>query len=71
MIVRPLLPADWGQVMEAYADAVRTLAAPHYRAEQIEAWALHPSGNQSFEETLARGHGLVACSPDQIGRAHV
>lgn len=67
MIVRPLLPADWGQLVEAYADAVRTLAAPHYRVEQIEAWALHPLANQSFAETLARGHGLVACSPDRPG----
>ena len=65
MVVRPLLPADWPQVLEVYADAVRTLACAHYRPEQIEAWADHPFRNPSVEEALARGHGLVGTRPEQ------
>ena len=60
MVVRPLQPADRARVVEVYADAVRTLAAPLYQPEQIHAWALHPLQNKSFEEALVRGHGLVA-----------
>jgi putative acetyltransferase len=65
MVVRPLQPADWPQVVEVYADAVQTLAAPHYGPEQIQAWAHHPLHNPGFEEALARGHGLVGCPPDR------
>ncbi len=65
MRVRPLLPADRAQVVEVYADAVRTLAAPHYRPEQIRAWARHPSDNPAFAEALARGQGVVGCPDDQ------
>jgi putative acetyltransferase len=68
MRVRPLLPADWAQVVEVYADAVHTLAAPHYRPEQIHAWASHPSDNREFSEALARGQGLVGCPDDQPQR---
>ncbi|MEB3334815.1 MAG: GNAT family N-acetyltransferase [Cyanobacteriota bacterium] len=64
MVVRVLQPADWNQVVEVYADAVRTLAAPHYRPEQIHAWARHPAHNASVLEALARGHGLVATTPE-------
>ncbi|MFN9944533.1 MAG: hypothetical protein ACK56I_34205, partial [bacterium] len=63
MMVRPLRPVDWAQVEEAYADAVRTLAAPHYRPEQIDAWAGHPSNHSDVREALARGYGLVGCAP--------
>ncbi|MEB3318363.1 MAG: GNAT family N-acetyltransferase [Cyanobacteriota bacterium] len=65
MVVRPLQSADWPQVVEVYADAVQTLAAPHYRPEQIQAWAHHPFHNSGFAEALARGHGLVGCPPDR------
>jgi GNAT superfamily N-acetyltransferase len=65
MMVRPLRPVDWAQVEEAYADAVRTLAAPHYRPEQIDAWAGHPSNHSDVREALARGYGLVGCAPDR------
>lgn len=65
MVVRPLQPADWAQVVEVYADAVQTLASPHYRPEQIDAWACHPRHNPSFAEALARGQGLVGCLPDR------
>jgi GNAT superfamily N-acetyltransferase len=65
MLVRPLQPADWAQVVEVYGDAVLTLAAPHYLPEQIHAWATHPLNNQSFEQALARGHGLVGCPPER------
>ncbi|MBM5817470.1 MAG: GNAT family N-acetyltransferase [Cyanobacteria bacterium K_Offshore_surface_m2_239] len=68
MRVRPLLPADWAQVVEVYADAVRTLAAPHYCPEQIDAWASHPSDNPDVSEALARGQGLVGCPDDQPQR---
>lgn len=66
LIVRPLEPADWPQVVEVYEDAVRTLAAAHYRPEQIQAWARHPLQNLSFSEALIRGHGVVACPPDRL-----
>jgi putative acetyltransferase len=68
MVVRPLEPADWAQVLEVYADAVRSVAAPHYRPEQIQAWARHPLQNPSFARALARGHGVVGCPPDQPQR---
>lgn len=64
MVLRPLLPADWARVEEAYADAVQTLAAPYYRPEQIDAWARHPFINPDVREALARGFGLVGCLPD-------
>lgn len=64
MRVRPLLPADWAQVVEVYDDAVRTLAAPHYRPEQIDAWARHPRNNPGFTCALTRGQGLVGCPND-------
>jgi putative acetyltransferase len=65
MVVRPLQPEDWAQVVEVYADAVQTLASPHYRPEQIQAWARHPLHNISFEAALARGHGLVGSLADR------
>jgi GNAT superfamily N-acetyltransferase len=65
MRIRPLLPEDWDQVVDVYADAVRTQAAPWYRPEQIDAWALHPIDDPTFTEILARGHGLVGCPVDQ------
>ena len=65
MLVRPLRPADWAQVVEVYADAVQTLAAPHYLPEQIHAWAFHPLNNPSFQDALARGQGLVGYPPDR------
>ena len=67
MFVRPLLPADWAQVVEVYADAVRSLAAPHYRPEQIHAWA-RASTTTEFAEVLARGQGFVGCSEDEPQR---
>jgi putative acetyltransferase len=65
LVVRPLQPADWPQVLEVYADAVRTVAAPHYRPEQIQAWAAHPFHSTSVEEALTRGEGLVGTSSEQ------
>ncbi len=65
MVVRSLEPADWPQVVEVYADAVQSLASPHYLPEQIQAWACHPLQNGAFAEALARGHGLVGCPPDR------
>jgi putative acetyltransferase len=65
MLVRPLRPTDWAQVVEVYADAVQTLAAPHYLPEQIHAWAFHPLNNPSFQDALARGQGLAGCPPDR------
>jgi putative acetyltransferase len=64
MVLRPLLPADWAQVEEVYADAVRTLAAPLYRPRQIDAWARHPVLNPDVREALGRGHGMVGCAPE-------
>ena len=64
MVLRPLLPADWAQVEEAYADAVRSLAAPYYRPEQIDAWARHPVLHPDVREALGRGHGMVGCDPE-------
>jgi GNAT superfamily N-acetyltransferase len=63
MVLRPLRPVDWPKVEEAYADAVRSLAAPYYSPEQIEAWARHPVLHPDVREALARGHGLVGCAP--------
>jgi putative acetyltransferase len=56
------------QVVEVYADAVRTLAAPHYRPEQIDAWARHPGSDPDFTSALARGQGVVGCPDDQPAR---
>jgi putative acetyltransferase len=64
-LVRPLRPDDWEQVVEAYADAVRQLAAPLYRDQQIRAWASHPRDNPSFTAALARGVGWVATTPER------
>jgi putative acetyltransferase len=64
MAMRVLQPADWAQVIEVYSDAVRALATPYYRPEQIDAWAQHPVNNPSVQDALARGHGLVATAPD-------
>lgn len=63
MILRPLRPADWAQVVEVYADAVRSLATPLYLPEQIEAWASHPLESGSVRDALERGHGLVGHPP--------
>jgi putative acetyltransferase len=65
MLVRPLEPADWSQVVEVYADAVQTLAAPLYLPEQIHAWARHPLQSGSVAEALERGQGLVVSPPNQ------
>lgn len=64
-LVRSLQRADWPQVLEAYADAVQTLALPYYRPEQIHAWAHHPLNNPSFDATLERGFGLVGTTSDR------
>ncbi|MEB3302890.1 MAG: GNAT family N-acetyltransferase [Cyanobacteriota bacterium] len=64
-LVRPLQRHDWPEVVEAYADAVQTLALPFYQPEQIDAWAHHPLNNPSFEAALDRGFGLVGTTPDR------
>lgn len=65
MPLRALQPADWLQVAEVYADAVRSLATPHYLPVQIDAWALHPFTNTAFQDALARGRGMVGHPPGQ------
>lgn len=64
-LVRPLQPNDWNQVREVYSDAVLSLAPPFYEPEQIRAWAQHPHHNQTFQEALERGYGLVASPVDR------
>lgn len=51
--------------METYADAVRTLATPMYRPEQIHAWSTYPRSNTAFLESLERGFGLVGTTPER------
>lgn len=57
--------SDWAQVVEAYSDAVQTLAMPYYRPEQVFAWAQHPIDNPSFQEALERGFGMVGTRDDR------
>jgi putative acetyltransferase len=59
LLVRSLKQDDWDQVIDTYADAVKTLATPLYRPEQIEAWAAYPSSHAAVREALGRGVGLV------------
>jgi putative acetyltransferase len=69
LLVRPLQQDDWDAVMEVYADAVRTLATPLYRPEQIQAWAAYPSSHAAVREALGRGVGLVGTTaerPDSV-----
>ena len=51
--------------MEVYADAVRTLATPLYRPEQIQAWAAYPHSHTAVREALGRGVGLVGTTADR------
>lgn len=65
--LRPLERTDWRQVAEAYADAVKSLAAPHYSPQQIQAWAHYPDRNGGFTDALAQGFGLVGTTTDRPG----
>ncbi|MFM7237804.1 MAG: GNAT family N-acetyltransferase [Cyanobium sp.] len=65
--LRPLERTDWRQVAEAYEDAVKSLAAPHYSPQQIQAWAHYPDRNGGFTDALAQGFGLVGTTTDRPG----
>jgi putative acetyltransferase len=65
LLIRPLRPHDWDAVMEVYGDAVRTLATPLYRPEQIQAWAAYPTSHTAVREALGRGVGLVGTTAER------
>ncbi|MCS5705844.1 GNAT family N-acetyltransferase [Synechococcus sp. FGCU-3] len=65
VLLRPLQPDDVEQVLEAYADAVRTQAIGLYEPRQIEAWAMHAQRSNVLREILLRGRGMVSCNPHE------
>jgi GNAT superfamily N-acetyltransferase len=64
-LLRALVPADLGEVLEVYRDAVLSQAPSLYTPEQVHAWAHLAAGRPEFPLELERGVGLA--SLDQEG----
>ena len=62
--LRPLRPGDFEQVAEVYRDAVLSQAVTLYSPEQVQVWARHVDGNESFEQLLRQGYGLVSVAAE-------
>lgn len=60
MLIRPYTPADLGSVAQIYTDAIHGLAANHYDAVQLAAWAPRPPDLGIWEARLKPIEVLVA-----------
>jgi putative acetyltransferase len=60
MIVRSYKPSDLERVITVYREAIHSLAAPHYTAAQLAAWAPQKMDAEKWRQRLATIHVLAA-----------
>ena len=65
--LRPLVPADLGELVDLYRDAVLSQARGRYSEPQIQAWAHHAGSDPGFAASLRRGVGLASLRTPEGG----
>ena len=60
-LIRVLTPADHGEVMGIYGDAVSSQAPGAYSEHQVRAWLSQLGPGGALAASLNRGSGLVSC----------